>query len=134
MALQMEYPCLLVETILTDTATTDAATLTIPYTGSGIVINKIFVYDSRLVTTGATANNATATLAVFTAAAGGGVTIVADAALTTHTGSTIVSSRTIAATATTPKVTATTLVFRVGTASGVANSCISASVEYSVLP
>jgi hypothetical protein len=134
MALQDSYNCLLVESIATDVATTDAYTLNIPYTGSGIVVRRITCYDSRLLTTGATANNATATLGVFTAAGGTGVTIVADAALTTHTGSTIVSDRTVAATALTPKVTATTLIFRVGTASGVTSSGISAAVEYSVLP
>jgi hypothetical protein len=101
--------------LATDVASTDGFILDIPSRGSGNVVKYITVY-------GATGNNATATLGVFTAAGGTGVTIVADAALTTHTGATIVSERTVAATAVTPIVTADKLYFRVGTASGVAGS------------
>ena len=54
--------------------------------------------------------------------------------MTTHTGSTIVSSRTVAATGTTPLVTAKTLYIRTGTASGVTGSGVDVIIEYSVLP
>lgn len=128
------YGCLTAKAVKTDTATTDAYIITVPYTGQGYAVRRVTVYRSRLSTTGATANGATATLGVFTAAGGTGATIVADAALTGLSGSTIVLDRTVAATALTPIVTANTLYIRVGTASGVANSIIDVQVEYSVLP
>lgn len=119
--------------VATDTATTDAATITVPAGCRGIVINKVLVYNSRILATGATADNSTATIGVFGAAAGASPTIVANAAMTTHTDNTIVSSRTVAATGTTPIVTAKTLYIRVGTASGVSGSGVSVTVEYSIL-
>lgn len=134
MPLQDGYACLTAKKVKTDTATTDAYTLHIPYTGSGYAVRRVTVLNSKLGTTGATANGATATLGVFSAAGGTGVTIVADAALTGLTGSTIVLDRTVAATALTPLVTASDLYIRVGTASGVANSVIDVQVEYSVFP
>ncbi|MBK8200338.1 MAG: hypothetical protein IPK75_18480 [Acidobacteria bacterium] len=134
MALQDAYPCVVVKAVPTDTATTDGASVDIPYTGNGYVVRAVYFYNSRILSTGATANNATATLGVFGASGGSSPTIVADAALTTHTGSTIVSSRTVAATGTTPLVTAKTLYIRTGTASGVTGSGVDVIIEYSVLP
>ena len=99
----------------TDVATTDADIIDIPVRGAGYVVTAVLVYN-------AVGNNGSATLGVFGGAAGATPTIVADAALTTHTSAAVVSSRTIAATATTPAVTADTLKIRVGTASGVAGS------------
>lgn len=82
----------------------------------------------------ASGNNATATLGVFTAAGGTGATIVADAALTTHTAASVVTERTVAATAITPKVTADKLYVRIGTASGVAGSTIDVIIHGYALP
>jgi hypothetical protein len=134
MPVQDSYQCLVAKAVKTDTASTDAYILPIPYTGKGYAVRRVTVYNSRLGTTGATANGATATLSVYGAAAAGGAVIVADAALTGLTGSTIVLYRTVAATALTPLVTAANLYIRVGTASGVANSVIDVQVEYSVFP
>lgn len=134
MSLQEGYPCVVIRAVPTDVANTDGAYVDIPNAAQGYAVRRVTVYKSREVSTGATANGATATLGVFTAAAGGGVTIVANAALTGLTGSTIVLDRTVAATALTPLVTATRLYFRTGTASGVAGSVIDIAVEYSVLP
>lgn len=134
MPMQDGYQCLSAKAIKTDTAATDAYTLYIPFTGQGYVVQKIHVYRSRLSTTGATANGATATLSIRGGAGGTGTSIFADAALTGLTGSTIVLSLTPAATALTPIVTDQNLYIRVGTASGVANSIIDVAIEYSVLP
>jgi hypothetical protein len=134
MALQDSYPCLVVKAVKSDTASTDAAILPIPYTGSGYAVRRVTVYGSRLGTTGATANGATATLSVRGGAGGTGTSIVADAALTGLTGSTIVLDRTVAATALTPIVTDANLYIRIGTASGVANSVFDVCIEYTVLP
>lgn len=134
MPLQDGRACLIAKKIKTDTASTDAYILPIPYTGSGYIVTAVRVYNSKLGTTGATANGATATLSVRGSAGGAGTSIVADAALTGLTGSTIVLERTIAATAVTPIVTDANLYIRVGTASGVTNSVIDVTVEYSVLP
>ena len=127
MSLQEGYPCVVIRAVPTDVANTDGAYVDIPNAAQGYAVRRVTVYKSREV-------SATATLGVFTAAAGGGVTIVANAALTGLTGSTIVLDRTVAATALTPLVTATRLYFRTGTASGVAGSVIDIAVEYSVLP
>lgn len=134
MPVQDSYQCLTAKAIKTDTASTDAYILPMPYTGKGYAVRRVTVYNSRLGTTGATANGATATLSVYTAAAAGGSAIVADAALTGLTGSTIVLDRTVAAAGLSPLVTAANLYIRVGTASGVANSVIDVTVEYSALP
>lgn len=134
MPMQDSYQCLVVKKVKTDTATTDAATISVPFTGSGYAVRRVTVYNSKLGTTGATANGATATLGVFGSAAGAGTSIVANAALTGLTGSTIVLDRTVAATALSPIVTDPILYIRVGTASGVANSVIDVQIEYSVFP
>lgn len=134
MSLQDSYNCLVVKGILTDTASTDAAIVRIPYTGSGYVVRRVTVYNSRLITTGATANGATASLSIRGTAGGAGTSIVADAALTGLTGSTIVLLPTVAATALTPIVTDQNLYIRVGTASGTANTAIDVTIEYSALP
>lgn len=120
--------------VRTDTATTDAGLLTIPFTGKGYAVRRVTVYNSRLITTDATANNATTTFGVFTAAAGAGQGIVATAALTNITSNTVVEDRTVAAVGVTPLVTAAILYLRVTTASGVANSAIDVAVEVSTLP
>lgn len=134
MALQDAYPCLIVKAVPTDTATTDGASVDVPFTGSGYAVRRVTVYNSRIGSTGATVNGATATLGVFGAAGGSSPTIVADAALTGLTGKTIVLDRTVAATALTPIVTARTLYIRTGTASGATGSVVDMAIEYSVLP
>lgn len=115
--------------IATDTASTDAATITVPVAGGkGYIIDSVVAYNSS-------GDNTLATLGVFTAAAGAGVTIVANAALgATHAAATGVTQRTVAATAVTPRVTASTLYLRVGTASGVAGSTIDVVVYGRKLP
>lgn len=96
--------------ISTASAATDAATILVPLSGTaGFIVDSVVVYN-------ATGNVATATLGVFTGAGGTGVTIVADALLTGVAGPTDVSARTVAATATTPKVVASNLFVRIGTA------------------
>lgn len=134
MPIQDAYPALVAKAVKSDTASTDAYILPIPYTGQGYTVRRVTVYRSRLLTTDATANGATATLGVFTAAAGGGSAIVADAALTGLTGSTIVLDRTVAAAGISPIVTAANLYIRIGTASGVANSGFDVVVEIAPLP
>lgn len=134
MPLQDAYACLVAKAIKTDTASTDAYALTIPYTGAGYIVRRVTAYKSRLGTTGATADNSLTTLSVRGTAGGAGTSIVADAALTAFTGSTVVGDRTIAATGLTPLVTDKILYLRVGTASGVANSVIDVAVEISALP
>ena len=66
--------------------------------------------------------SAPATASVGGGAGGTGTSVVADAALTGHTGATVVTKRTLAATATTPVITDDGLYIRVGTASGVAGT------------
>lgn len=132
--LQDSYPCVFAKGVLTDTASTDAYILPIPFTGRGYAVRRVTVHNSRLITTGATANGATASLSVRGTAGGAGTSIVADAALTGLTGSTIVLDRTVAATGISPIVTDQNLYIRVGTASGVANSAIDVCIEYSILP
>lgn len=128
------FPSVTVTAIPTDTATTDGASFTLPVPGGvGYVVKNVYVHNSRVLATGATANGATATLGIFTGAGGTGNTIVANAALTGLTGSTIVLASTVAATALTPKVTSPTLYFRTGTASGVSGSGIDVTVSYEVL-
>lgn len=134
MPLQDSYPVVIVKGIRTDTASTDAAIVPIPYTGKGYAVRRITCYNSTLATTGATADNSSATLSVRGTAGGAGTSIVADAALTAFTGSTVVGDRTIAATGLTPLVTDKNLYFRVGTASGVTASQIDAVIEFSPLP
>lgn len=134
MALQDSTNALVARGIRTDTASTDAYILPIPYSGKGYTVRRVTVYNSRLLATGATANNSSATLSVRGGAGGTGTSVVADAALTTHTGSTIVSDRTVAATGITPLVTDTNLYIRVGTASGVTDSAIDVVVVYEPLP
>lgn len=135
MASKDGYPLLYAIGVATDAATTDAATIAVPVPGnSSIAVRRVTVYNSRILATEATANNATATFGVFTGAGGTGVTIVADAAMAALTGNTVVNAATVAATATTPKVTAANLYIRIGTASGVAGSGIDVMIEYSVLP
>ena len=134
MPVQDSYQCLIAKAVRTDTASTDAFILRVPYPGKGYIVRRVTCYNSRLVTTGATADNSTATLSVRGTAGGAGTSIVADAALTALTGSTVVSDRTVAATGVTPLVTDKNLYIRVGTASGVTNSCIDVTVEWSALP
>lgn len=122
MPLQDAVPALLVSGINLNVTNTDVATVNIPYQGQGYLPTRITVYGFRTLAdknnpANATANGATATFGVFTAASGGGTAIVANAALTGATGSTIELSRTIAVTAI---QTATPLYIRVGTAAGTA--------------
>ena len=109
----------------TATASTDAAIINIPC--KAYVIKGVTCYN-------ASGNNATATLSVRGSAGGSGTTIVADAALTTHTAANVVSERTVAATGVTPQVTDDNLYVRVGTASGVAGSTIDVVIYGYELP
>lgn len=134
MPVQDSYPVIIAKNVKSDTGTTDAYPLTIPFTGQGFCVRRVTVYRSRLLTTNATANGATATLGVFGSAAGAGTVYVADAALTGLTGNTIVLDRTVAATGISPICTDKVLYIRIGTASGVTNSGFDVVIEYSPLP
>lgn len=109
----------------TATASTDAATINIPC--KSYIITGVYCY-------GASGNNSSATLSVRGSAGGTGTSIVADAALTTHTAANVVSSRTVAATGVTPIVADDLLYVRVGTASGVAGSTIDIAIVGIELP
>lgn len=126
-------PAIIVKNVRTDTASTDFPVV-IPFTGRGYTVRRVSVYNSRILDTNATATNATATLSVRGGAGGTGTSIVADAALTTHTTNLIVSDRTVAGTGITPLVTDHTLYVRVGTASGVAGSAIDVVIVIEPLP
>lgn len=128
MALIDSWQCLGFAQIRTDVAATDAAIIDIPSRGLGNVVKFVAVYNAL------GGSSATATLGVFGAAGGTGAVIVADAALTGHTGQTVVSERTVAATAITPVVTADKLYVRVGTASGVAGSTVCVAIYGYNLP
>lgn len=134
MALQDTVPALVAKGVKTDTASTDAFQLRVPFTGKGYTVRRVTVYNSVIGSTGATANGATATLGVFGSAAGAGTSVVANAALTGLTGSTIVLDRTVAATGISPIVTDPILYIRVGTASGVTGSEIDVVVVIEPLP
>ena len=113
----------------TATATTDAAEIDIPVAlASGFIIDSVHVYNAQ------GGSSASATLGVFTGAGGTGVTIVADAALTGVTGPTVVSARTVAATAVTPIVRADRVFVRIGTASGVAGTTVDVVIHGRKLP
>jgi len=111
--------------VKTDTAATDAAVIDIP--SRQYQVTGVTAYN-------ASGNNSAATLSVRGGAGGTGTTIVADAALTTHTAANVASARTVAATALTPIVTDDKLYVRVGTASGVAGSTVDVVIYGEVLP
>ena len=116
--------------VLTNVTSTDSAVIDIPISpaGPGYVVDAVYVYN-------AVGDNTLTTLGVFTAAAGGGATIVANAALgATHAAATGVTARTVAATAITPAVRAESLFIRIGTASGVANTAVDVVVYGRKLP
>lgn len=106
--------------IKTDTATTDAAIVNIP--ANRYIITDVVVFNAQ------GGSSASATLSVRGSAGGAGTSVVADAALTTHTGATVVSKRTLAATATTPIITDDNLYVRIGTASGVAGTTVDVAI------
>jgi hypothetical protein len=116
--------------VRTDTATTDAAVIEIPVSPAapGFIVDSVHVYNAQ------GGSSASATLGVFGAAGGGGAVIVADAALTGVTGPTVVSARTVAATAVTPAVRVESLFVRIGTASGVAGSTVDVVIHGRKLP
>lgn len=116
--------------VRTDVAASDAAVIEIPVSPAapGFIVDSVHVYNAQ------GGSSATATLGVFGGAGGTGATIVADAALTGHTGPTVVSARTVAATATTPAVRTETLFVRIGTASGVAGSTVDVVIHGRKLP
>jgi hypothetical protein len=125
MALKDAYAHLgLRKAIPTDAATTDYE---IDMPCDNFVVKSVTCYNAN-------GNNATATLGVYASTGGQGAVIVADAALTTHTTAAVVSERTVAATAITPKVTADKLYVRIGTGSGVAGSTIDVIVHGYALP
>lgn len=134
MPLKDSYQCLVAKGVKTDTGSTDAAVIAVPFGGRGYAVRRVTVYNSRDGVTGATVNGATASISVRGGAGGTGTSFVADAALTGLTGSTIALDRTIAATALSPVPTDQNLYVRVGTASGVAGSVVDVAVEYSALP
>ena len=111
--------------VKTDTANTDAAVINIPC--KNYIVREVYAY-------GASGNNGSATLSVRGGAGGNGTSVVADAALTTHTAANVVSARTVAATGLTPVVTDDLLYVRVGTASGVAGSTIDVAIVGFELP
>lgn len=102
--------------VKTDTASTDAASIDIP--AGKYIITDVVVYNAQ------GGSSASATLSVRGGAGGTGTIVVADAALTGHTGPTVVSKRTLAATATTPVITDDSQYIRIGTASGVAGTTV----------
>mgnify|MGYP003509941074 CR=1 FL=1 len=106
MPVQDALPCLFGFKLKADTANTDAYALTVPFTGKGYVVRRVTIYNSRNLVTGATASNASATFSVWGSAGGTGTPIVDDPVL----------------------------YFRIGTASGVANSGFDVVVEISALP
>lgn len=114
--------------IATDGAAVDAGIIDLPSRGKGNVILYVIAYDA----TGG--SSALATLSVRGSAGGAGTTIVADAALTTHTGATVVSQRTVAATGVTPAVTDDKLYLRITTPSGVAGTKIKVAIVGINLP
>lgn len=123
------YPILgFAKAVKTDTASTDAAIINIPVVGKGYVIKAVAVYNAL------GGSSALATLSVRGTAGGAGTSIVADAALTTHTGATIVSERTVAATGVTPAVTDDNLYVRITTASGVAGTTVDVAIYGYALP
>lgn len=107
----------------TDAAATDYE-LKIPNAGTGYVIRRVTVSNAS------GGSSASATFGVFTAVAAGGTAIVADAALTTHTGATVVSDRTVIAPATTGRLTGTSIYLRITTGSGVTGTKVDVAVEY----
>lgn len=126
MSLRDAYPFVEVPAFRTDVANTDAAVVPIPGAFRGYAVRRVTVYDAQ----GGT--SAPALLSVRGGAGGTGTTIVAEAALTGHTGPTVVSDRTVAATALTPLVTDANLFIRIGaTASGVAGTTARAIIELS---
>lgn len=134
MALQDATNALVVKAVPTDTATTDGAYIDVPFTGVGYTVRRVTVYNSRTLSTGATVNGATATLSVRGGAGGTGTSIVADAALTGLTGSTIALDRTVAATGISPVVSDKRLYIRTGTASGQTGSGIDVVIVIEPLP
>lgn len=124
MAMTDAVPALYYKGLRTDTANTDAGYIDVPHNGKGYTVRRVTVYNSSLVTTGATANNATTELSVRGGAGGTGTVVVSNAQLIGLTGNTIVQDRTVAATGISPAVTDTRLYLRIGAASGVTNSAI----------
>ena len=111
----------------TDGATTDFPVV-VPFGGRGYIINRVLVTDAL------GGSSALALLGLFTLAGGTGTTIITAVALTTHTGPTLVSSRTIiAAAAQTTALTASTLFIRITTASGVVGTSVKVQIEYTAL-
>lgn len=115
-----------VKGVKTDTASTDAGVIDIPC--KNYVIKGVTAYNAQ------GGSSATATLSVRGSAGGTGTSIVADAALTTHTGPTVVSERTVAATGVTPMVSDDKLYIRVGTASGVTGTTVDVAIYGYELP
>lgn len=124
--LQDAVPGIVLKNVPTDVASTDYQ-LTIPQVGKGYTVRRVTVYDAQ-------GDSSLATLSVRGGAGGTGTTIVADAALTTHVTSDIVSDCTVAATGITPIVDDPILYVRVGTPSGVAGSKVSVIVVIEPLP
>lgn len=127
MPLQDSTPAIPFGPISTATANTDFA-VPIPNAGRGYTVRRVTCYDAQ------GGSSASATLSVRGSPGGTGTSIVADAPLTTHTGPTVVSDRTVAATGITPIVTDPILYVRIGTASGVGGTSIRGSIVIEPLP
>jgi len=102
----------------TATANTDFPVVIPVASSRGYTVRRVTCYDDQ------GGSSASATLSVRGLPGGAGTSVVADAALTTHTGATVVSDRTVAATGVTPAVLDPILYVRIGTASGVAGTSI----------
>jgi hypothetical protein len=106
----------------------DSDPLNIPQVGRGYVVQAVHAYNG-------TGDNTLTAIGVFTAPTAGGAVIVANAALgATHATSAGVTARTVAATATTPVVTADNLYVRVGTVSGIPGTTIDVVIHGYALP
>jgi hypothetical protein len=124
MSLADGYPHLVVKNIPVSTATTDAATVVVPFGGRGYVVRAVTFYNAQ----GGSA--ATAQLGVFNQAAGGGTALVALATLGALTGASTAANATLA----TPVFqNANSLFIRVGTTSAPAGTTVDCIIEYAAL-
>ena len=92
-------------------AVTGDAAVIYPINSASYSVLYVIVTNAQV--SGASGSIATSQFGVFTAAAGGGTAVVANAANTSNTGSTVVNQRTVASTAT---IAGTPLYVNVGTA------------------
>lgn len=101
-------------------ASKSAVNLNSAATDNAVTVESSKYRVDKIVVANASVNMTTATLGVFTAAGGGGVTVAADQPLSALTASTKFADLTLGGSVTADVVTAATLYVRVGTAQGVA--------------